>query len=124
MFVSCPRPDIPLEDSQSVSKLRESLLGSLQECISSLRTYNCSQHLGQMLLCLPLLRQTDAAIRRYWSSIRKDGKVRVNVVLSVFFAGQPKTKTATRAHYLVTRFRSRRRCAFLITIIVFSSLFA
>lgn len=70
--------DIQLEDSHAVCKLRESLLGSLQECISSLRNYNCSQHLGQMLLILPLLRQTDAAIRRYWSTVRKDGKVPMN----------------------------------------------
>ncbi|KAI1302328.1 Estrogen-related receptor gamma [Halotydeus destructor] len=70
--------DIQLEDTPSVNKLRDSILTSLQDCIASLRTQNCHSHLGQMLLCLPLLRQTDGAIRRYWSGVRKDGKVPMN----------------------------------------------
>lgn len=69
--------DIPLEDSASVFKLRESLLSALNDCVS-LRPYNSGNHFGQILLCLPLLRQTDAAIRRFWSNVRKDGKVQMN----------------------------------------------
>lgn len=70
--------DIPLEDSAAVSKLRESIVCSLQDCVSSIRSYNCNLHLAQMLLCLPILRQTDAAIRRYWINVRRDGKVAMN----------------------------------------------
>lgn len=69
--------DIPLEDSASVFKLRESLLSALNDCVS-LRPYSSGNHFGQILLCLPLLRQTDAAIRRFWSNVRKDGKVQMN----------------------------------------------
>lgn len=71
--------DIPLEDSSSVFKLRESLLVTLQDCVSSLRSpIPASTHLGQILLCLPLIRQTDAAIRRYWINVRKEGKIHMN----------------------------------------------
>lgn len=70
--------DIPLEDSAAVNKLRESIVGSLQDCVSSIRSYNYNLHLAQMLLCLPILRQTDAAIRRYWINVRRDGKVAMN----------------------------------------------
>jgi estrogen-related receptor ERR len=69
--------DIPLEDSASVFKLRESLLSALHDCVS-LRPFSAGNHLGQILLCLPLIRQTDAAIRRFWSGVRKDGKVQMN----------------------------------------------
>lgn len=72
--------DIPLEEATSVFKLRESLLCTLQDCVGSLHPPFSSpaSHLGQILLCLPLIRQTDAAIRRYWIGIRKDGKVPMN----------------------------------------------
>lgn len=69
--------DIPLEDSTSVFKLRESLLTALHDCVS-IRPFNAGNHFGQVLLCLPLLRQTDAAIRRFWNSVRKEGKVQMN----------------------------------------------
>ena len=72
--------DIPLEHPALVFKLRESLLTALHDC-SSLHPYSGNSsgtHFGQILLCLPLLRQTDAAIRRFWTSVRKDGKVQMN----------------------------------------------
>jgi len=71
--------DIPLEDSSSVFKLRESLLVTLQDCVSSLRSpIPPSTHLSQILLCLPIIRQTDAAIRRYWINVQKEGKIHMN----------------------------------------------
>lgn len=71
--------DISLEESSSVFKLRESLLVTLQDCVGSLHPPNLSAtHLGQILLTLPLIRQTDAAIRRYWIGIRKEGNIRMN----------------------------------------------
>ncbi|RWS30537.1 Estrogen-related receptor gamma-like protein, partial [Leptotrombidium deliense] len=70
--------DIQLEDPQSVHKLRDTLLVSLQECVSALRPFNSSHHVSQMLLTLPLLRQTDAVIRRFWSNVRREGKVPMN----------------------------------------------
>ena len=72
--------DISLEEPTSVFKLRESLLHTLQDCVSSFHQpySSATSHLGQLLLCLPLIRQTDAAIRRYWINVRKDGKVPMN----------------------------------------------
>lgn len=71
--------DIDLEDCSSVTKLRETLLCSLDDCVSSIRSsLNSSLHVSQMLLCLPLLRQTDGAIRRFWINVRRDGKVPMN----------------------------------------------
>ena len=69
--------DIPLEDSTSVFKLRESLLSALHDCVAT-RPFSGSNHFGQVLLCLPLLRQTDASVRRFWNSVRKEGKVQMN----------------------------------------------
>ncbi|XP_015792177.1 steroid hormone receptor ERR2 isoform X1 [Tetranychus urticae] len=70
--------DIQLENSQSVQKLRDTLLIALQECVSALRPYNSVHHLSQLLLCLPLLRQIDGITRRFWNGIKIEGRVQMN----------------------------------------------
>jgi len=70
--------DIQLEDPESVRKLRETLSISLQEVVSHLRPLNTIHHHSQILLCLPLLRQIDAVIRKFWLGVRKEGKVPMN----------------------------------------------
>lgn len=70
--------DIQLEDSQSVQKLRDTLVFALQECVSVLRPYNSIQHLSQILLCLPLLRQIDGVIRRFWNGVKREGRIQMN----------------------------------------------
>ncbi|XP_077531361.1 steroid hormone receptor ERR1-like [Haemaphysalis longicornis] len=35
-------------------------------------------HAGQLLLCLPLLRQLDTVVRRFWNGVRRDGTVPMN----------------------------------------------
>lgn len=70
--------DILLEDALAVHKMRESLLQCLNECSSLNSPFNSSVHFGQILLSLPLLRQVDASIRRFWIGVRKDGKVLLN----------------------------------------------
>ncbi|XP_022244536.1 steroid hormone receptor ERR1-like [Limulus polyphemus] len=70
--------DIHLEDAPSVHKLRDIMLIGLQECVCVLRPNNATQHLSQLLLCLPLLRELDAEIRRFWNSVRHEGKVAMN----------------------------------------------
>lgn len=35
-------------------------------------------HSGQLLLCLPLLRQLDTVVRRFWNGVRRDGTVPMN----------------------------------------------
>lgn len=70
--------DIQLEDSASVYKLRDSILTGLQDCVTLFRTSSCVQHLSQLLLCLPLVRQLDAEVRLFWNNVRKEGKVPMN----------------------------------------------
>ncbi|GIX72180.1 estrogen-related receptor gamma [Caerostris extrusa] len=70
--------DIQLEDSVSVHKLRDTIFNGLQNCVTVYRTTNCVEHLGQLMMCLPLLRQLDAEVRLFWSGIRKAGKVALN----------------------------------------------
>lgn len=70
--------DIQLEDSASVYKLRDSILAGLQDCVSLFRAASCVQHLSQLLLCLPLVRQLDAEVRLFWNNVRKEGKVPMN----------------------------------------------
>lgn len=36
------------------------------------------QHLNELLLCLPLIRQVDVVIRKYWNQVRLDNKVPMN----------------------------------------------
>ncbi|XP_074605251.1 estrogen-related receptor [Brevipalpus obovatus] len=69
--------DIQLENCQSVMKLRDTLLSALQECVASLHPYGYI-HLGQLLLVLPLLRQIDSVIRRFWNGIKREGRVQMN----------------------------------------------
>lgn len=70
--------DIQLEEPQSVHKLRDSILNGLQNCVTVYRNTNCIEHLSQLMLCLPLLRQLDAEVRLFWSNVRKAGKVVLN----------------------------------------------
>ena len=70
--------DVLLEDAPAVLKMRETLLSCLHECSNFNPPYNSSVHFGQVLLSLPLLRQVDGAIRRFWAGVRKEGKVSMN----------------------------------------------
>ncbi|XP_054154108.1 steroid hormone receptor ERR1-like [Oppia nitens] len=71
--------DIQLEDSQTVYKLRETLMATLQECVSALQPpTTCVHHLSQLLLCMPLLRQLDGVTRRYWNTVRRESNVPMN----------------------------------------------
>ncbi|KAH7645734.1 hypothetical protein DERF_006694 [Dermatophagoides farinae] len=67
--------DIQLENQESVSKLRDTLLQTLQECVSILRPQSAINHLSQIFLCFPLLRQLDTVTRRLWSNILQEGSV-------------------------------------------------
>lgn len=97
--------DIHLEDSSSVHKLRDAVLQGLQDCVAAQRSASASSgstsspgstpvstttggsatprggsslHWGQLLLCLPLLRQLDTVVRRFWNGVRRDGNVPMN----------------------------------------------
>lgn len=71
--------DIELEDNESVEKLKANVLGALQEVIAHRKPpSNALQHLNELLLCLPLIRQVDVVIRKYWNQVRLDNKVPMN----------------------------------------------
>jgi len=72
--------DIDLEDYESVEKLRNNVLSVLQEAIiaSGKQPMNAFQHLNELLLCLPLIRQVDVVIRKYWNNVRNANKVPMN----------------------------------------------
>ena len=70
--------DIQLENWERVQKLRESLLNSLQECVSFTRPQNAVGHLTQLLLSFPLLRQIDNVTRRLWLGVLQEGSVPMN----------------------------------------------
>jgi len=45
------------------------------------RPQNSYAHVNALLLSLPSLRQSDGIIKRFWVSIRRDGKVPMNKLL-------------------------------------------
>ncbi|KPM04556.1 hypothetical protein QR98_0030060 [Sarcoptes scabiei] len=67
--------DIQLENPESVSKLRHTLIRALQDCVSIIRPQSAIDHLSQLFLCFPLLRQLDIVTRRLWLNILQEGSV-------------------------------------------------
>ncbi len=83
-----------------VKTLRETVLAALTDCSTVLRYDNrenvCtridilfdiilhrqgsggSQHLQQLLLCMPCIRQVDSSLRRFWALIRRESRVPMN----------------------------------------------
>lgn len=70
--------DVHMDDASALKKLRETLLAGLIDVVSVLRPSNPQLHFGNLLLCLPILRQVDTIVRHYWSTIRQEGKVPMN----------------------------------------------
>lgn len=70
--------DVHMDDASALKKLRETLLAGLIDVVSVLRPSNPQLHFGNLLLCLPILRQVDTIVRRYWSTVRQEGKVPMN----------------------------------------------
>jgi estrogen-related receptor ERR len=70
--------DTRIEEFSSVKKLRESILSALCNCVSVLRPNNTATHVNSLLMCLPSLRQSDLAIKKFWLSVHRDGKVTMN----------------------------------------------
>ncbi|CAO1344825.1 unnamed protein product [Diamesa serratosioi] len=70
--------DIRLDNYESLKKLRESILSALNDCVLLLRHYNAVAHQQKLLLLLPSLRQADHIIRRFWTSVHKEGNITMN----------------------------------------------
>jgi len=72
--------DIKAENASSLRKFRESLYSGLVDVIATIRPHNGSSssttyHLGELLLCLPVLRQCDQIVRKYWQMVKKEGNI-------------------------------------------------
>ncbi|XP_018913842.1 steroid hormone receptor ERR2 isoform X2 [Bemisia tabaci] len=70
--------DVRLDELVSLKKFRDNILSALGECVFVIRPNMCVSHTQNLLLCLPILRQADQVIRRFWSSVHKEGKVLMN----------------------------------------------
>jgi len=70
--------DTRIEEPVSVKKLRDSLLVALSECEVVLRPGNNLAQMNSLLMSLPVLRQSDGAVKSFWLGVRREGKVSMN----------------------------------------------
>lgn len=73
--------DVRVDDIEALKKLRETILSSLHECVSILHPGSASLHAGCLLLCFPSLRQVDSAVRRFWTNVKREGRVPMQKLL-------------------------------------------
>ncbi|GAB6029275.1 hypothetical protein CHUAL_005040 [Chamberlinius hualienensis] len=74
--------DVPVDDQESVKKLRETIIKALNECVSSLRPVTVAGiHVPSLLLCLPSLRLVDTTVRKFWTNIKREGRVTMQKLL-------------------------------------------
>ncbi|CAG0884940.1 unnamed protein product, partial [Darwinula stevensoni] len=67
-----------VEDSLPLTRLRENISASLSDCIIALRPEDAMHHLGKLLMSLPVIRQVDDAMRRFWGAVRRSGRIPMN----------------------------------------------
>ncbi|XP_042872270.1 steroid hormone receptor ERR1-like isoform X1 [Penaeus japonicus] len=70
--------DVRLQDNQALHRLRQNILQALHDAVATLRLRDAVAQMQSLLLCLPSLRAADAALRRYWLSVRHQGTVPMN----------------------------------------------
>ncbi|XP_046402554.1 steroid hormone receptor ERR1-like isoform X1 [Ischnura elegans] len=70
--------DVKVDEFASLKKLRDSIMSALSDCVAVIRPSTSTYHLQQLLLCLPSLRQADQVLRRFWTDVRREGKVPMN----------------------------------------------
>ncbi|CAL4086683.1 unnamed protein product [Meganyctiphanes norvegica] len=70
--------DVRLQDTQALTRLRTNILQALHDTVSTLRQRDGIVQMQSLLLCLPGLRAADAALRRFWLSVRHQGTVPMN----------------------------------------------
>lgn len=73
--------DVRVDDHEALRKLREANLVALNECVSILRPGVSTLHVGNLLLCFPALRQVDSAVRRFWTNVKREGRVPMQKLL-------------------------------------------
>ncbi|KAK4885082.1 hypothetical protein RN001_001353 [Aquatica leii] len=70
--------DVRLDEYHSLKKFRDSILVALTDTVAILRPMGAFNHVQQLLLCMPALRQADHVIRRFWSDIHQQELVPMN----------------------------------------------
>lgn len=70
--------DVRLQDNQALHRLRQNILQALHDAVAIIRLRDAVVQMQSLLLCLPSLRAADAALRRYWLSVRHQGTVPMN----------------------------------------------
>jgi len=73
--------DCPLEECASIERVRERILGSLQDAVCFIRCGDANLHLQNLLLVLPSLRDADTVLRQFWSLVKQEGRVPMNKLL-------------------------------------------
>ncbi|XP_011644939.1 steroid hormone receptor ERR2 isoform X3 [Pogonomyrmex barbatus] len=70
--------DARSDHPQALYRFRESILVSLSDCVSAVRSVQALRAMQNMLIVLPSLRQADGVVRRFWSNVYRTGKVPMN----------------------------------------------
>ncbi|XP_044009335.1 steroid hormone receptor ERR2-like isoform X3 [Aphidius gifuensis] len=70
--------DVRLDEPQALYRFRETILGSLSDCVAAVRPGQAMRATQNMFLVLPSLRQADTIVRKFWSSVYRTGKVPMN----------------------------------------------
>lgn len=71
---SPPRPSSSVPSSSSLSSISPQNINNnnnVDSCNTTSKKTIINHRLNQLLLCLPVLRQTDSCIRRFWNDVRK-----------------------------------------------------
>lgn len=74
--ISLTNADVRLENPKATHQLRDLIMDTLYEATIADHGSNgarevINQRLNQVLLCLPVLRQIDSCIRKFWNDVRK-----------------------------------------------------
>ncbi|XP_014219265.1 steroid hormone receptor ERR1 isoform X4 [Copidosoma floridanum] len=73
--------DAKLDEPHALHRFRDSILGSLSDCVSAVRPGQALRATQNMFLVLPGLRQADGIVRKFWSGVYRTGKVPMNKLL-------------------------------------------
>uniref|UniRef100_A0A336KLY2 CSON010625 protein n=1 Tax=Culicoides sonorensis TaxID=179676 RepID=A0A336KLY2_CULSO len=70
--------DIRLDNSQALKRLRDTILTALDDVVLLTRHANAVSHQQQLLLLLPSLRQCDFVVRKFWTTMHREGSITMN----------------------------------------------
>lgn len=83
--------DTKLENAALIRNMRQRMLLSLTECVAAIRSVSAStNHVQQLLLCLPVLRQVDPAVKHFWLNTRREAQVHMDKLFVEMLLSQPR----------------------------------